>query len=127
MIVAALVFGIYAARGWRWHTNSYGFLRLRILNDTPHAVRVQPCWDVACNDIVGLHEDLIPAGASTRVSGKWVNNGPAAIVVGVLTLRAEPMHFHGCIIGFSRPEAKVAVLHVSSEGVCPYAAAGAPS
>src|SRR5438067_8165958 len=122
VIVVAVLLLILSLSGWSG--GKYGFAGVRVVNDTRSLVRVQPCWDPACNDIVGLHEAVLPAGASKRVSGEWVNNFSSEIVVGVLTPRAEPMHFTGCLVQFSQPGAKETVFHVSREGVCPTADGG---
>jgi hypothetical protein len=120
-IVCAVLLVIFLLRD---RGASIGFMKLRVLNDTGQTVKVQPCWDMACFDVVGLHETLIPAGASKKIGGQWQNNIPSTIVVGVLKPHAEAMHFDGCLLSAFPPGRKVAVFRVSREGLCPTANPG---
>src|SRR5471032_1475910 len=98
--------------------SSIGFMGLRVVNDTQQTVRVQPCWDPACTNTIGLHEAVLHPGASKRVPNQWANNTPEEIVVGVLRPHAEAMHFSGCVVEFFPPGENVAVIRVSHQGVC---------
>ena len=115
-IVCAVVLVIFSFRD---RGSSIGFMSVRVLNDTGQTVKVQPCWDMACFDVVGLHETLIPPGVSKKVDGQWANNIPSVIVVGVLRPHAEAMHFDGCLLNVFPERRKVAVFRVSREGLCP--------
>ena len=97
-----------------------GFMSVRVVNDTTRTVKVQPCWDAACFDILGVKERTLRPGASWRIPRfEWVNNFPELIVLGVLKPYAEPMHFNGCLLAFFPPRTDEAVFHVSLKGQCP--------
>ena len=67
-----------------WSETQIGFMGLKVVNDTPQTVRVQPCWDATCEDTIGLHGTLLGPGHASRVAGQWPNDNPELITLGVL-------------------------------------------
>lgn len=115
-LVGLMVAALFLFKG---NGAAMGYMGLEVVNDTNKPVRVQPCWDLACFDTVGLHESVLQPGARKRVHGTWPNVTPQEIVVGVMKLHAEPMHFTGCMLRYFQPGATMGLMHVSKLYPCP--------
>ena len=115
-LVGVAVLGMFLLRGWKG--NAYTFMSIRVVNDTQRTLRIQPCWDLNCDNTIGLPDAIFRPGDSKRVAGKWVNNVPEQVVIGILRPHAEAFHYEGCVLRFFEPGKKVGVIRVSREGPC---------
>jgi hypothetical protein len=61
------------------------FFDLRVINDTDHAVKIQPCWDRLCHDTTGMPIDRVAPGAY-RDEAAWSNEVGTRVGVVVFTI-----------------------------------------
>ena len=106
-------------------SNSIGFMRFRVINDTKRTLKIQPCWDLDCLDRIGLRPSIIPPRSSPLVGGnRWEldNTFGAQITVAVLEPNetvAPP--FAHCVVSLFPPQTKVGVIRVTERDLvqCP--------
>lgn len=119
-LVSALVCGVAAVLMIEFGpTNRIGLMRVKVVNDTNRAVKIQPCWDRDCHDTRGLPEKVMGPGKRGMVSGQWADDQVQTISVGVLEPKDSVPHFDGCLVQTYAPHQKVAVFYVSWETSCP--------
>lgn len=106
--------------------NSIGFLRMKIVNDTNRTVKIQPCWDIGCNDVRTLPAVIVHPGERSKVAGKSPNDYWQWVTVAVLEPDADESgrNWDGCLLNSFPPHLKVGVLFVSNEVKCPVVPAG---
>ena len=106
--------------------NSIGFLRMKVVNDTNHTVKIQPCWDIGCNDVHNLPVTIVHPGESPKVAGKSPNDFWQWVTVAVLEPDADESdrNWDGCLLNVFPPHLKVGVLFVSNEAKCPVTSGG---
>jgi hypothetical protein len=110
---------------WQFGQGSaIGFMRLKVVNDTKHVVKIQPCWDLRCWDIHGLDPTVVPAGKARRVESKWEDDISHPISVAVLRPHAEFPKWEGCLVNVFPPHKRVGVFWVSSVTTCPTSSGG---
>lgn len=104
-----------------------GFMRIEVRNDTNKTVQVQPCWDINCNNHLGLDPTIVPPGKHPIVGGdryQWENDVWHGISIAVLKPTATAPDFEGCVVDSPPKYAKVWVFRVSRMGACPHVSEG---
>ena len=124
-LISMGIVGVAAVLMWQLGpSHSIGFMSLRVVNDTDHAVKIQPCWDIRCWDSHGLSDTVVPPGEARRVSSEWEDDMSHPISVAVLQPRAEMPQWDGCLVNTFPPHRKVGVFRVSNEQPCPTSGGG---
>jgi hypothetical protein len=63
------------------------FFDLRVVNDTNHSVKIEPCWDPSCRDTTGMPTDTVNAGAY-RDEAAWSNSAGGTVAVAVIDAKS---------------------------------------
>ena len=114
-VVVAAAFGLM----WQFgQGTAIGFMHLKVVNDTQHPVKIQPCWDARCWDTHGLQDTVVPAGKARRVTSEWEDDMGHLISLAVLQPRAEVPRWDGCLVNVFPPHQRVAVFFVSNQRPC---------
>ncbi len=115
-IVLVLAIFMFALRDWRG--GEIGYVDLRVVNNTPRTVQIQPCWDLDCLNTAGLRARILRPRESVHVGGQWPNDVDQKIVVAIQRPGAKPWQFEGCLVTLFRSGQKWGDVRVSHLRPC---------